>query len=465
MFHCCRSDVWDDNELECSLWTAKLFPLYSEKPDGSIFGWDVDGKAIVLKFDSIYWMGDLLNSRSTKATNMWKGLKRKSLSDMLLEGSAAKMLSWRTWMKSVWLSRHNGYHWSWKVSDSLHQRWLGLTSAFTRIDVAAFVAILFSSGIIVDCTILCSKIIDLVAPLIQVRADHIREELEQKQPALVNFIDQAGDNCLSLLVPYWVSYLGKSVSLAIAHTAMSADALLGIPSKSLPRLLLWASVILENCGYLMHNHVQEEIEFRNWQGIISEKLSVEAQLQRYGEKAVECSSSLLSSSAARSGSYGAERLQLFAQMLILSFIEVSNKFAVDSVLQGFRFSRFRGANGRYSLALAPARIDMAGGWSDTPPICFDIGGAVLNVAVMIDGKKPIRCMVRCIEGDAAIRLISYGRVSNGDISSLATEECCSYLDFMDLSHSSSPFALVRACIVALGVVDPSGTRLVALQSI
>lgn len=25
---------------------------------------------------------------------------------------------------------------------------------------------------------------------------------------------------------------------------------------------------------------------------------------------------------------------------------------------------------------SPARIDLAGGWSDTPPICYDIGGAV-----------------------------------------------------------------------------------------
>lgn len=28
------------------------------------------------------------------------------------------------------------------------------------------------------------------------------------------------------------------------------------------------------------------------------------------------------------------------------------------------------------LASAPARIDIAGGWSDTPPICYELGGAV-----------------------------------------------------------------------------------------
>ena len=29
---------------------------------------------------------------------------------------------------------------------------------------------------------------------------------------------------------------------------------------------------------------------------------------------------------------------------------------------------------------------MAGGWSDTPPVTYEHGGAVVNVAVTIDGK-------------------------------------------------------------------------------
>ena len=37
----------------------------------------------------------------------------------------------------------------------------------------------------------------------------------------------------------------------------------------------------------------------------------------------------------------------------------------------------------------PLRIDLAGGWSDTPPICVDRGGAVLNVAVTLEGRRPV----------------------------------------------------------------------------
>lgn len=36
-------------------------------------------------------------------------------------------------------------------------------------------------------------------------------------------------------------------------------------------------------------------------------------------------------------------------------------------------------------ATCPARIDLAGGWSDTPPICYALGGTVLNVAIDLDG--------------------------------------------------------------------------------
>ena len=55
----------------------------------------------------------------------------------------------------------------------------------------------------------------------------------------------------------------------------------------------------------------------------------------------------------------------------------------------------------------PARIDLGGGWSDTPPFCMDWGGTVLNVAVGLNGCYPIRSTVRripepvlrCISGD------------------------------------------------------------------
>lgn len=42
--------------------------------------------------------------------------------------------------------------------------------------------------------------------------------------------------------------------------------------------------------------------------------------------------------------------------------------------------------GQWVVAEAPARIDLAGGWTDTPPVCFERKGMVAGVAVTLDGK-------------------------------------------------------------------------------
>ena len=40
----------------------------------------------------------------------------------------------------------------------------------------------------------------------------------------------------------------------------------------------------------------------------------------------------------------------------------------------------------WAVATAPARLDLSGGWSDTPPLCFEHGGAVTNIGIKINGK-------------------------------------------------------------------------------
>jgi fucokinase len=45
---------------------------------------------------------------------------------------------------------------------------------------------------------------------------------------------------------------------------------------------------------------------------------------------------------------------------------------------------------------APPRIDFGGGWSDTPPFCFDWGGTVLNCSLEIEGAYPIETDIRRI---------------------------------------------------------------------
>ena len=58
----------------------------------------------------------------------------------------------------------------------------------------------------------------------------------------------------------------------------------------------------------------------------------------------------------------------------------------------------------------PLRIDFAGGWSDTPPICYEMGGRVLNAAVTLGGKRPVRAEVRRIpESEVRIESADLGK--------------------------------------------------------
>ena len=66
----------------------------------------------------------------------------------------------------------------------------------------------------------------------------------------------------------------------------------------------------------------------------------------------------------------------------------------------------------------PLRIDFAGGWSDTPPICYKMGGAVFNAAVTLNGVKPVKVRVRRL-ADKEVRVESVDLGKSGVLKSLA----------------------------------------------
>ena len=66
----------------------------------------------------------------------------------------------------------------------------------------------------------------------------------------------------------------------------------------------------------------------------------------------------------------------------------------------------------------PLRIDFAGGWSDTPPICYKMGGAVFNAAVTLNGVKPVKVRVRRLD-EKEVRVESVDLGKSGVLKSLA----------------------------------------------
>jgi galactokinase/mevalonate kinase-like predicted kinase len=93
-------------------------------------------------------------------------------------------------------------------------------------------------------------------------------------------------------------------------------------------------------------------------------------------------------------------------------------------------------------ARSPVRFDLAGGWTDTPPYTNRYGGAVVNLAVDLNGQSPIQVFVRRTpEPRLTIHSIDLGRTEViGDTKSLRA--------FRD---PGSPFSLPRAALVLLGL--------------
>ena len=101
-------------------------------------------------------------------------------------------------------------------------------------------------------------------------------------------------------------------------------------------------------------------------------------------------------------------------------------------------------------ARSPLRLDLAGGWTDTPPYCFEFGGSVLNVAVLLNGQPPIQVFVRPIsKPEFRLRSIDLG----------ATEDIRSFAELSSFRDDRSGFSLPKAALALAGFLPTfiSGT--------
>ena len=90
---------------------------------------------------------------------------------------------------------------------------------------------------------------------------------------------------------------------------------------------------------------------------------------------------------------------------------------------------------------SPVRIDIAGGWTDTPPYCLMEGGNVVNLAIELNGQPPIQTYIRpCKEHHVILRSIDLG----------ASEVVTTYEQMADFHHVGSPFSIPKAALVLAG---------------
>ena len=90
---------------------------------------------------------------------------------------------------------------------------------------------------------------------------------------------------------------------------------------------------------------------------------------------------------------------------------------------------------------SPVRIDIAGGWTDTPPYCLMEGGSVINFAIELNGQPPLQAYVKpSKEYHIVLRSIDLGAVEKVE----TTEQ------LKDFMHVGSPFSIPKAALVLAG---------------
>ena len=90
---------------------------------------------------------------------------------------------------------------------------------------------------------------------------------------------------------------------------------------------------------------------------------------------------------------------------------------------------------------SPVRIDLAGGWTDTPPYCLMEGGSVVNIAIELNGRPPLQAYVKpCREPHIVLRSIDLGAIEVVD----TYEQLAAY------NKVGSPFSIPKAALVLAG---------------
>lgn len=98
---------------------------------------------------------------------------------------------------------------------------------------------------------------------------------------------------------------------------------------------------------------------------------------------------------------------------------------------------------------SPVRIDVAGGWTDTPPYSLYSGGSVVNLAIELNGQPPLQVYVKpCKEYYITLRSIDMG----------AMEVIRNYEELQDYKKVGSPFSIPKAALTLAGFAPAFSTE-------
>lgn len=104
---------------------------------------------------------------------------------------------------------------------------------------------------------------------------------------------------------------------------------------------------------------------------------------------------------------------------------------------------------RHTVKL-PLRVNWGGGWSDTPPYCNENGGTVLNMAILLNGEKPVEVTLERTD-ERKVVFDSRDMDVHGEFTEIE--------ELQQTGDPFDPFALQKACLLACGIIPKEGHSL------
>mmetsp|Transcript_9953 Transcript_9953/g.15009 ORF Transcript_9953/g.15009 Transcript_9953/m.15009 type:complete len:1065 (-) Transcript_9953:76-3270(-) len=485
-----KSDIWDDDS-ESSLWTAKLFPVVTcdmvEQYDASelmnILGWFMQGRC------------DVDSTMTRRAALVWKACRRVALSDLLRMGNAMLLLHWKLFLSALTVNGSSLVT-QYNCENSLaptspHNR----TNDFSTVFRAANDSLLRAVRII-DREM--SEVVSLFLALGYLRLCREESYSFADDSAMSCLHDERYLNHLDLhrfrsvlaeydamwarvascgLIPlmndYFIAMVDFYSPSSVLITVLNRVSTVIVRESQYPRLLLLYERLRSkrvltgiNEGSTCHSSLSRDLFKDNVlqcleDGRVNIRRALDFMFARIHEYAMKDSVCAVDRDECDPWD-----IVWMAQVIIRYHLQMSNLCGASFKFAG-NVAEVMGNYDRVCVAQSPVRVDLAGGWSDTAPISYEYPGAVLNVAIDIDLKCPLRCACRIIP-TAEIKMVSYTVsplefAQTGLNTSQFETETSTSVDVNDfdifnrISRSETSVipscVLIKACIVVAKVVD------------
>jgi len=95
----------------------------------------------------------------------------------------------------------------------------------------------------------------------------------------------------------------------------------------------------------------------------------------------------------------------------------------------------------------PLRVNWSGTWTDTPPYCLENGGAVINAAVKIKNKLPVKVLIKKLDEPKVV----FEYFDSG-----CRGEFYRINELSDCTNPLDPFLLLKSALAACGIVSMQG---------